>query len=322
MPSSITSPGCSQTGGLKPMPTPGGVPVLIRSPGSRTRNWRHVVHEEVRVEDHRRGGAGLPAYAVDVQPHVQGQHVVDLVRGDQPRPGGVERLGRLALDPLAAALDLEGALADVVDHEEAGDRVARLLHRVEVAGAAADHDAELHLPVGLGGAAGDAHVVVRADERVRRLGEQDRLGRAPPGRFRRRGRGSSGRCTGSGAGARSARRCARRRTCDTWPAAARSATTGPDAVEAADHRRTPRRSRSTYRTGRRRSRRRSGRRASRRRRAPMRIRYMVSSKRRVVYWANATQRMWRAGGWVLVRRIAALALRPGTSCPLFGANST
>ena len=29
----------SQTGGSKPMPTPGGVPVLIRSPGSSTMNW-------------------------------------------------------------------------------------------------------------------------------------------------------------------------------------------------------------------------------------------------------------------------------------------
>jgi hypothetical protein len=39
MPSDMTSPGASQIGGVKPMPTPGGVPVLIRSPGSRTRNW-------------------------------------------------------------------------------------------------------------------------------------------------------------------------------------------------------------------------------------------------------------------------------------------
>ena len=31
---STTSPGLSQTGGLRAMPTPGGVPVKIRSPGS------------------------------------------------------------------------------------------------------------------------------------------------------------------------------------------------------------------------------------------------------------------------------------------------
>ena len=39
MPSVITSPGCNQMGGLNPRPTPGGVPVLIRSPGSSTMNW-------------------------------------------------------------------------------------------------------------------------------------------------------------------------------------------------------------------------------------------------------------------------------------------
>src|SRR5690606_1807024 len=39
MPSSITSPGRSQICGSWPMPTPGGVPVLIRSPGSSTMNW-------------------------------------------------------------------------------------------------------------------------------------------------------------------------------------------------------------------------------------------------------------------------------------------
>ena len=30
----ISSPGCSQTGGLRNAPTPAGVPVMIRSPGS------------------------------------------------------------------------------------------------------------------------------------------------------------------------------------------------------------------------------------------------------------------------------------------------
>jgi len=39
MPSSITSPGCRYRGGVIPIPTPGGVPVLIRSPGFKTMNW-------------------------------------------------------------------------------------------------------------------------------------------------------------------------------------------------------------------------------------------------------------------------------------------
>ena len=36
---STTSPGLSQTGGLRAMPTPGGVPVKIRSPGSRVKTF-------------------------------------------------------------------------------------------------------------------------------------------------------------------------------------------------------------------------------------------------------------------------------------------
>ena len=40
MPSSTTSPGLRKTGvGFKPRPTPGGVPVLMTSPGSRVMNW-------------------------------------------------------------------------------------------------------------------------------------------------------------------------------------------------------------------------------------------------------------------------------------------
>jgi hypothetical protein len=47
--------------------------------------------------------------------------------------------------------------------------------RVEVARALSDDDAQLDLPVELGGSARHAHVVVRADERVRALRKQDRL---------------------------------------------------------------------------------------------------------------------------------------------------
>ena len=52
---------------------------------------------------------------------------------------------------------------------------ARLVLVVQVAGPPADDDAELDLPVGLGRAARDPDVVVRADQGVGRLGEQDRL---------------------------------------------------------------------------------------------------------------------------------------------------
>ena len=127
------------------------------------------------IEDHRRGGPVLPAYAADVEPHGQVEHIVDLVRRHQPRSGRIEGLRRLALGPLPAAFDLEGPFADVVDHGESGDGGVGLLDRVEIAGPAADDDAQLDLPVGFRRAARDADVVVRADQRVRRLGEQDRL---------------------------------------------------------------------------------------------------------------------------------------------------
>src|SRR5262249_22534111 len=61
-----------------------------------------VVDDEERVEYHRLGVAGLPACPVDVEPHVEVVDVRDLVRGGQPGPGRVERLGRLALRPLPA----------------------------------------------------------------------------------------------------------------------------------------------------------------------------------------------------------------------------
>ena len=39
MPSSITSPAFRNVGGFIPMPTPGGVPVEMMSPGCRLMNW-------------------------------------------------------------------------------------------------------------------------------------------------------------------------------------------------------------------------------------------------------------------------------------------
>src|SRR5215213_9049961 len=136
-----------------------------------------VVHDDVRVEDHRRGGALLAPDTVDVQPHREVADVAQLVRGDEPRPCRVERLGRLALDPLAASLELERALGDVIDDDEPGDGIVCIVDAREIAGTAADHDPELDLPVRLGRSAGDAYVVIRSDQSVGRLGEQDRLQR-------------------------------------------------------------------------------------------------------------------------------------------------
>ena len=130
------------------MPTPGGVPVEITSPGCRLMNWLTVADQLRHAEDHGLGAAVLVAVAVDLEPHVEVLRVGDLVRGHQPGADRAEGVAALALVPLAAALDLEVALGDVVDDAIAGD----VVHRVgfgDVAGLLADDDAEFDFPVGL-----------------------------------------------------------------------------------------------------------------------------------------------------------------------------
>src|SRR5262249_50755609 len=130
----------------EPHPDAGWRSGVDEVPGLQDEELAQVVHDEIRVEDHVRGRAGLPPDAVDVEPHAQGQDVADLVRGDQPRAGRVEGLGRLALAPLPAPLHLERPLAHVVDDEEAGDGLPGLGGGVQVAAAPADHHPQLDLP--------------------------------------------------------------------------------------------------------------------------------------------------------------------------------
>src|SRR5690606_17477462 len=94
----------------------------------------------------------------------------------EPRTDRREGVVRLALVPLALALELELALRHVVDHAVARDVVERI-GLLDVFRPPADHHAELDLPVGLCRSARDLHVVVRAADRARRLEEQDRFGR-------------------------------------------------------------------------------------------------------------------------------------------------
>ena len=126
------------------------------------------------AEDHRLGRAVLVAVAVDFEPHLEVLRVGDFVAGDQPGADRAEGVGRLALGPLAAALGLEVALAEVVDDAIAGDMVEGVL-LVDVAGFLADDDAELDFPVGLEGVLGQDDIVVGADDGAGRLHEQDRL---------------------------------------------------------------------------------------------------------------------------------------------------
>src|SRR5688572_10498001 len=82
---------------------------------------RHVMQDVSTGEDHRVRAAGLHALAVDVEVHRQALYVLDLVAGNEPGAEWAEGLGALALHPLAATLDLEVTLGDVVADGVAGD---------------------------------------------------------------------------------------------------------------------------------------------------------------------------------------------------------
>ena len=145
--------------------------------GLQRHELRQVVHDEMRTEDHRRGAAGLPTDAVDVEFETQIAQVAHVVRRGEPGARGREGVARLALGPLSAAFDLELALRDVVHDAVTGDVGGGRVHRIEVARIAADDDAKLHLPVRFLRATRDQHVVVRTDHGVAALQEDDRLAR-------------------------------------------------------------------------------------------------------------------------------------------------
>ena len=63
------------------------------------------------AEDHRPRVAGLPALAVDVEPHVEVLQVLDLVGGDEPRADRAERVAALALAPLRCRSSSSGTRA-------------------------------------------------------------------------------------------------------------------------------------------------------------------------------------------------------------------
>ena len=89
------------------------------------------------------------------------KHVADFVWRHQPWAERAECVVRLALGPLAAALDLEEALRNVVADGVAGHMLQRIGFR-DVFGFAADDDGEFDFPIELGGAAWLLHIVIRA----------------------------------------------------------------------------------------------------------------------------------------------------------------
>ena len=88
---------CSQTRGLRVLPTPAGVPVETMSPGTRVISLREVGDELGDAEDQVLGARVLHPLAVEVEGDPDRRGVADLVGGDQRRPAGrgaVEDLAR------------------------------------------------------------------------------------------------------------------------------------------------------------------------------------------------------------------------------------
>src|SRR5690606_9905810 len=81
-----------------------------------------------------------------------------------------------SLRPLAAALELEAALRNVMGNAIPGDACQRVRGRSEVACFASDDDTEFDLPVRLLAAAWQQDIIVRADDRVRALEEDHGFG--------------------------------------------------------------------------------------------------------------------------------------------------
>ena len=98
-----TSPGFRYFGGLKPIPTPAGVPVAIRSPGSSVMPARDRLDQRRDVEDQVGDRRVLPQLAVDVGAQPQARRIRDLVRRDDHRPHRAEPVHALADEPLPVA---------------------------------------------------------------------------------------------------------------------------------------------------------------------------------------------------------------------------
>ncbi len=121
-------------------PTPAGVPVGMRSPGSRVMVCGDVAEELGDGEDEVAGGALLLDGAVEAGGDGDGLAAggVDLVGDDGA--DGAEGVEALAAGPLAVGL-LDVAGGDVVDDDVAADVGADVFVGADVAAAAADDDA-------------------------------------------------------------------------------------------------------------------------------------------------------------------------------------
>src|SRR2546423_13302054 len=142
--------------------------------GQERHKLTDVADEGRHVEDQLARRAALLGLAVHFEPELEIVHVADLVGRGEKRPERREGIAALALHPLAAALELEGALRVIVVQHVPGD-VAQRLVALDVRRPAAPHDGQPDLPAALGRALRDHHVVIWPADRAGRLEEDDRL---------------------------------------------------------------------------------------------------------------------------------------------------
>src|SRR5579863_3080384 len=171
---SITSPGWSQTGGLRAKPTPAGVPVAMTSPGLRVVNEEKnstLLGTSTSICEVRADCMTWPlSTVVSARSETSTSSGGDDLRADGH--GAVEVLPRRPLAPGPLPVPHRR----VVQDGEPGDRVERLAGR-DVPPARADHDAELALVVERFGQGRLDQVVVRAEQRLVPADERVRPGR-------------------------------------------------------------------------------------------------------------------------------------------------
>ena len=121
---STVSPGFIQTGGLRPAPTPPGVPVTMTSPGSSCVERRAVLDELRHVEAELADALVLHDGAVQARRQRELARIGDLVRRHEPRAERAARVEVLARRELRR-MPLEVAHAAVVEAAIARDVVER-----------------------------------------------------------------------------------------------------------------------------------------------------------------------------------------------------
>src|SRR5665213_1822489 len=143
--------------------------------GLKRHELTQIAHEERGLENHLGSRAVLKAMSVDLEPQAQRRIVAHAVGRHEPRSDRSETICRLSFYPLAAALQLPGALRQIIDDTVACDAGARLC-LIGVCQRMSNHDTKFHLPVHFPGSLGKHDVIVRACNGRGCFEEDDGLG--------------------------------------------------------------------------------------------------------------------------------------------------